>query len=71
MSEDSERMLTTEEVAALFRVSGATVRRWALRYPQQFAPVKITPGRQGQWRWPERKAQAALVAGLHEEVPGA
>lgn len=62
----AERMLTTEEVAALFRVSPATAKRWARRYPRQLGAVKLTPG--GQWRWPESKATAALTVGLVEEA---
>lgn len=68
----AEHMLTTEEVAAMFRVGRAQVNKWARKYPRQLGAVKTTPG--GQWRWPESKAVAALSRGLHDEsgeVPAA
>lgn len=60
-----ERMLTTEEVADLFRVSTAQMKRWAVRYPKQLGAVKRTP--RGRWLWPESKARNALAAGLVDE----
>ena len=65
------RMLTTEEVADLFRVSTAQMKRWAVKYPRQLGAVKRTP--RGRWLWPEDLARAALVRGLvdEREVPAA
>lgn len=60
-----ERMLTTREVAALFRISRAQANRWASRYPRQLGAVKLTP--RGPWRWPESRATAALTRGLTDE----
>lgn len=68
----AERMLTTDEVAAMFRVGRAQVNRWARKYPRQLGAVKVTP--RGPWRWPESMAVAALAKGLvdeSEEVPAA
>lgn len=62
----AEHMLTTDEVAVMFRVSPATVKRWARRYPVQLGAVKLG----WQWRWPESKANAALVEGLRDEEVG-
>jgi hypothetical protein len=62
-------MLTTEEVAGLFRCSTAHVKRMAVRYPIQLGAVKRTP--RGAWLWPEDKVAAALLAGLVEEEDAA
>lgn len=59
------RMLTTEEVADLFRVSTAQMKRWAVLYPRQLGAVKRTP--RGAWLWPEDKARNALESGLVDE----
>lgn len=58
-------MLTTEEVAHLFRVSTSHMKRWAVLYPKQLGAVKRTP--RGQWLWPADKVRAALSAGLVDE----
>jgi hypothetical protein len=60
------RMLTTEEVAKLFRVSTATAKRYAVLYPRQLGAVKQTP--RGKWLWPEDKTNAALIRGLIAET---
>jgi len=62
----AEHMLTTDEVAQMFRVSPAQAKRWARLYPRQLGAVKLTP--RGQWRWPESKAAAALSNGLVDET---
>lgn len=59
------RMLTTGEVADLFRCSTAVAKRMAVRYPRQLGAVKRTP--RGPWLWPEDKVVAALSAGLVDE----
>ena len=59
-------MLTTEEVADLFRCSTAQAKRMAVRYPTQLGAVKRTP--RGAWLWPEDKVAAALSKGLVEEA---
>lgn len=59
------RMLTTEEVAHLFRISASQAKRWAVLYPRQLGAVKRTP--RGAWLWPADKAHAALSAGLVDE----
>lgn len=61
-------MLTTEEVADLFRASTSQVKRWAVLYPIQLGAVKRTP--RGAWLFPEDKARAALVSGLVDESAG-
>lgn len=64
MIDGDQRLLTTIEFAAMFRISRVTANRWALRYPKQLGAIKM--GR--TWRWPESKAKAALINGLHEET---
>jgi hypothetical protein len=59
-------MLTTEEVANLFRVSTAHVKRWAVLYPKQLGAVKRTP--RGAWLFPDDLVRAALVNGLVDET---
>lgn len=60
-----ERILTTDEVAAMFRISRTQALRWAKLYPRQLGAVKLTP--RGRWNWPESKATAALASGLVDE----
>jgi hypothetical protein len=62
----TDRMLTTDEFADLFRIDRSTANRWAKVYPRQLGAVKLTP--RGQWRWPEGKALAALAKGLSDET---
>lgn len=54
-----ERLLTPEEVAALFRVHPRTVGNWRRR--GRLAAVK-TPG--GQYRHPESAVSALATAGV-------
>lgn len=59
-------MLTTKEVADLFRCSTAQAKRYAVLYPMQLGAVKRTQN--GAWLFPEDKVRAALASGLVEEV---
>lgn len=59
-------MLTTEEVADLFRVSAAQVKKWAVLYPNQLGAVKRT--QRGAWLFPDDKVRDALAKGLVDEV---
>lgn len=63
----AERVLTTDEVADLFRVSPAQVKRWAAdpRYRRQLGAFKTTP--RGHYRYPEGKVRKALACGLVDD----
>lgn len=63
-----ERLLNTEEVAHLFRVSVAQVKRWAgdPRYQRQLGAFKTTP--RGHYRFPEAAVRVALSVGLREDA---
>lgn len=58
-------VLTTRQIADLFGVSTAQVKRWAVFYPQQLGAYKRTP--RGVWLFPEDKAHAAFERGLVDE----
>lgn len=57
-------LLTTAEVAALFRLTPKQANRWAVKYPQLGA---WRAGPRAPWRWPESKVRAALADGLHKK----
>jgi pimeloyl-ACP methyl ester carboxylesterase len=65
MADGGGPMLTTGELADLFRITPKRAREWARLYPKQLTPVRKTP--HGALLWPRDKALAALATGLHEE----
>lgn len=62
---DDELLLTTREVAAMFRVSTTQVLRWASKYPRQLGAVRVTP--KGPYRFSASKVAAARSEGLQDE----
>jgi excisionase family DNA binding protein len=64
--EEMERdpLLTSEEVADIFRVERSTIVRWALR---ELLPTVRTPG--DHYRFRQSAVKAALQSGLRDDTP--
>lgn len=61
---DGDPLMTTAEVAAVFRVDPQTVTRWAKK--DRLPHIK-TPGQRGVYRFRESDVRTALKGGEHGE----